>query len=974
MIRKFIFAGSDKNQAAPHIFLVLCAYSVIVPTYTFLFFGVGEMLARFVFCAVMLAGYVVIERSPLSGAMTAFLSPTLITAVLLVGAVYFNGDSLLFYYLCCVAIISLTYFSAKSLAAYILVTEAAIAVLLFGFNINLLGDESYTIVYNIISFIASLGLTALIYTFCTFCVKMLKAMNETKNDANRTAASLKAVIANYAGVIWSVDKDETITLFDGLYLDKIGVKPSFLEGKKLDVARQKSRHIDIIQNVRKTLDEGSQKWISDIDGKKFHAKTTPIYDVDGRVSGVVGSIEDLTEMITLQEKLENALKKSEAAIYELGLAQRTVSAMFDANPHINILFDSNLKLIDCNPAACQFLGFETKEALIDGFYEKINKSIPAVQPDGRQSVTLSERLTTAVKEGSVKFDTGIHIDAVNRILHVEFNKIPYGESYAIVGYIYDMTETYAREMELKRRDQQLREAVDEAKEANAAKSSFLANMSHEIRTPMNAIVGMTHIGQSSTDMERMKYAFDKIDSASSHLLGVINDILDVSKIEAGKFELSPTDFVFESMLQRVVTINNFRVDEKKQILTVRMDGTIPRVMYGDEQRLAQVITNLLSNAVKFTPENGSINIETRLSDETDGVCTLEIKVSDSGIGISQEQQAKLFQSFQQAETNTSRKFGGTGLGLVISKNIVEMMGGRIWIESELGKGATFIFNIKAIRVDEKERMIPDWKQIRFLAVDDDPITLEYFREIVEKYGASCDTVLNAEDALRSVAQKGVYDFYFVDYRLPGLDGMELTRELKKKTGVSGKGAVVMMSATEWAAIEGAAKEAGVDRFLSKPMFPSSIVNVVNGFLGISKQDIKAAQDENLIENFEGYTVLLAEDVEINREIVLALLEPTLLKIDCAEDGEQTIRMFADAPDKYDMIFMDVQMPKMDGYEATRAIRALDISKAKTVPIVAMTANVFREDVEKCLAAGMNAHVGKPLDFDEVLEKLRQYLK
>ena len=376
--------------------------------------------------------------------------------------------------------------------------------------------------------------------------------------------------------------------------------------------------------------------------------------------------------------------------------------------------------------------------------------------------------------------------------------------------------------------------------ASVAKSSFLANMSHEIRTPMNAILGMMHIGRNAENIDKKDYAFDKIGDASTHLLGVINDILDVSKIEAGKFELAPTEFYFDKMLQRVLTINSYRVEEKKQVMTFETDEAIPKMLLGDEQRLAQVITNLLSNAVKFTPEKGSIKVSAKLLEEIDGICTIQMGVADSGIGISPEQQAKLFTSFQQAEADTSRKFGGTGLGLAISKSIVEMMNGRIWIESELGKGATFSFIIKASRVEEKDQ---------------------------------------SEDT--------------------------------------------------------------------------------------------SADYSNV--RFEGRCVLLAEDIEINREIVDALLEPTLITIECAENGKYALDMFSAAPDKYDLILMDVQMPEMDGYEATQAIRGLDIPKAKEIPIVAMTANVFREDIDRCLESGMNAHIGKPIVFNEMMGILKNHL-
>ena len=379
------------------------------------------------------------------------------------------------------------------------------------------------------------------------------------------------------------------------------------------------------------------------------------------------------------------------------------------------------------------------------------------------------------------------------------------------------------------------------------KSAFLANMSHEIRTPMNAIIGMTTIGKSAADSERKDYCFTKIEDASNHLLGVINDILDMSKIEANKFELSPMEFNFEKMLQRTVNFNTFRVDEKKQKLNVRIDQSIPKTFIGDDQRLAQVITNLLGNAIKFTPENGSITLDAAYKGEENGLCAVQISVSDTGIGICPEQVERIFTSFEQAESSTTRKYGGTGLGLAICKSIVSMMGGHISVQSEQGKGSTFSFTVQMKRSSDKKNDLPS---------------------------------NNLNDNARS----------------------------------------------------------------------------------------------NICEDFVGKCILLAEDVEINREIVQSLLEPTRIEILCAENGSQAVQMFKAAPAMFDMIFMDVQMPEMDGYEATRRIRALNTPEAHKIPIVAMTANVFREDVDKCLEAGMNSHIGKPLDFNDIIDNLRTYLR
>ncbi|MDR1946112.1 MAG: response regulator [Desulfovibrio sp.] len=647
---------------------------------------------------------------------------------------------------------------------------------------------------------------------------------EMEQNVRNTVAKLEAVITNYDGIIWSIDKDGIITTFNGLYLKKIGVGPEFLEGKPLVVARKKNRHLDIIEKVEQTFCSGPQDWIGEIDGGVFHSHTTPLLDGDGNVAGVVGSTDDITDMITLQKDLETAVKAAETA--------------------------------------------------------------------------------------------------------------------------------------------------------SRAKSHFLANMSHEIRTPMNAVIGMTAIGKNAPDLERKNYCLTKIEEASIHLLGVINDILDMSKIEADKFELSPVEFNFEKMLRRVVNVINFRVEEKQQKLTVGIGEAIPRTLIGDDQRLAQVIANLLSNAVKFTPEGGEVRLNTRLVDEADGLCTIGVEVSDTGIGISEEQQASLFNPFQQAESGTSRKFGGTGLGLAISRRIVEMMGGTIGVESAPDKGSTFAFTVRLRRSTEEKRSLlnpgVNRENIRMLAVDDEADIREYFTELSRRFRIACDVAPGGEQALALIARNGPYDIYFVDWNMPGMNGMELTRRIRGEA--PGKSVVIMISATEWSTIRDEARAVGVDSFLPKPLFPSAIADLINDALaGGAPQEAAGEQQSAVIDIFEGRCILLVEDVEINREIVLALLEPTRLAVDCAENGLEAVRMFTDTPGKYDMIFMDVQMPEMDGYEATRQIRALAVPEAGKIPIIAMTANVFKEDIEKCLEAGMNGHVGKPLNMDEVSAILRRCL-
>ena len=534
-----------------------------------------------------------------------------------------------------------------------------------------------------------------------------------------------------------------------------------------------------------------------------------------------------------------------------------------------------------------------------------------------------------------------------------------GVSEGVIVFFHDMTEVL--------------QAKEQAESASRAKSVFLASMSHEMRTPMNAIIGMIRIAEQASEVEKKDYCLKKIEEASKHLLGVISDILDMSKIEANKFDLSYTDFSFEKMLTRITGVLDFPIAQKKQNLSIKIDDRIPKSIVSDEQRLSQVITNLFSNAIKFTPEQGHISLFCDWVEENDDVCTLMLEVADSGIGISKEQQEKLFHSFVQADGDISRRFGGTGLGLAISKRIVEMMNGEIWVESELGQGSRFIFTIKAKRGNIDYSSDAEWEKLRFLVVDDSVDVHGFFLNFALSHGNVCDIASDYQEtvALLNAAGELAYDFIFVNWHLSTMNGVELTRKIKQLS--YGSKVVIMVSTAEWTQIESDAKSADADTFISKPLFSSAVVDLINRYF--SRQEVS---DESLEEKsyeglFVGKRILLVEDIDINREIVIALLKYTGIKIYCAENGVEAVRIFSAAPNFYDVILMDIHMPKMDGFEATRRIRALDYSKAKEIPIIAMTANVFKEDIDKSLDAGMNDHVGKPLDIDIVLMKLEQYL-
>ena len=675
-------------------------------------------------------------------------------------------------------------------------------------------------------------------------------------------------------------------------------------------------------------------------------------------------------MMEISQDLPNMHKMGEA-ILEAEALTRFVT---EACPISYVLYDKDLNPIDCNEAMMRILACFDKKHLLDNYWKQF---VPEKQPDGSLSLEKAlEKLSEASRGRDDSFEW-VYKSSQGELIPMEttLTLVTHKGKELVISFKNDLRSSKQMLESINQQSELLKDALHKANEASRAKSEFLSNMSHEMRTPMNAIIGMTAIGKNATDMERKNYSLNKIEDASTHLLAVINDILDMSKIEANKFELLQAEFNFEKMIQRVVDVVNFRVGEKEQKLTVYLDSSIPQTLIGDEQRITQVITNLLSNAVKFTPEKGTISLDTWFLLEENGLCTIQISVKDSGIGISLEQQARLFQSFHQAESSTSRKYGGTGLGLAISKSIVQLMGGNIWIESQLDMGSSFIFTFQMKRGAESftSLSIPglNLENVRILAIDDDPDILDYFREVMQGLGTSCDIATDGEEALRLIEKYGSYDLYFIDWRMPGLGGKTLAAMLMEKASIPSNTIVTMISSFDWNNVEEEAKKAGVDKFLSKPLFPSAIADILGDCLGVEKE---VKEEESLIDGlFTGHNIILAEDVEINREIVQTLLEPTLISIDCAENGIEAVRLFSEAPEKYNMILMDLQMPEMDGLEATRKIREQDHPNAKSIPIVALTANVFKEDIEKCLDAGMNDHMGKPLDFEEVLEKLRTYL-
>ncbi|MDR2156395.1 MAG: response regulator [Clostridiales Family XIII bacterium] len=661
------------------------------------------------------------------------------------------------------------------------------------------------------------------------------------------------------------------------------------------------------------------------------------------------------------------LKQSEVMSAEQLKLRKYMHLLLANSPDIMLLFDVNGRFIYSTDVFLRKLHLDNF-ALING---RNYKDIFTFFAERTWIERVDEHFRRAIRDKvTVTLEESADIGGMGDLRRHKINFTPMigdaGETEGMLVIFHDVTDEY--------------ESQEAALRASSAKSDFLANMSHEMRTPMNAIIGMTNIGRAANDLEKKDYCLGKIADASNHLLGVINDVLDMSKIEASKFDLSPIDFDFEKMLLKITNVLAFSIDAKNLSFTVKIDPAIPAFVFSDEQRLTQVITNLMSNAIKFTPENGSIRlIASKVGqDRQNDVSYVQISVSDTGIGISKEQIERLFTSFEQADNSISRKYGGTGLGLAISKKIVELMNGTMRVESTVGEGSTFTFMIPVKRGEGKGKFtLPKgigWNNIRVLAVDDSEETREYFQSTSDILGFRCDLARDGFEALELIdtADKG-YDVIFIDWKMPCMNGIELTIQIRERYHENA--VIIMISATEWNEIEEEAKKAGVNGFISKPLFTSVLTDTINNCLSIEEHMSQVGADAlDAEDQFKGIRILLAEDIEINREIVVGLFEHTGAVIHPAENGVIALRMFEEHPDDYDVIFMDIHMPEMDGYETTRRIRALDFPKAKSIPIIAMTANVFSKDIEKCLAVGMNDHVGKPLNAAEVMEKLALRLR
>jgi two-component system sensor histidine kinase/response regulator len=691
------------------------------------------------------------------------------------------------------------------------------------------------------------------------------------------------------------------------------------------------------------------------DGRLVEVEVTSFSARDEKHELSIAAFKDMTE----QKRVEREKNRQQA----------TLDLLINSISDLIFYKDAQGRYLGCNTAFAASVGRKPSD-VVGRTCRDIYPADQALNMEARDRRCISE-LHEETSEFWVTYPNGDRVLLDTRVSPLWDEE---GRAHGLLGIARDITER-------KRSEEQIRRAKEMAEDATRLKSDFLANMSHEIRTPLNAIIGLSHLVLKTDLTSRQRDYIAKVQTSGQHLLGVINDILDFSKVEAGKLDLENTDFELEHLLDNTSNLVSEKAHAKGLEIVFDVPPDVPRNLVGDSLRLGQILLNYTNNAVKFT-ETGEIVIAVRTSERTDKDVLLHFRVEDTGIGLTQDQIARLFQSFTQADTSTTRRFGGTGLGLAISKKLAELMGGEVGVESEYGRGSTFWFSARLGIGKTKLRDLvphPDLRGRRALVVDDNEHARAVIADMLESMTfvpSQAGSGIAAIDEVRRAADSGKpYDVVYLDWRMPGVDGIETARRIRQLS-LDTAPMILMVTAYGREEVIKEAQAAGIDNVLVKPVSPSILFDTTVSVLGRhapaphAEPERSAATAENRVAALRGARILLVEDNDINQQVARELLEDAGFVVEVADNGEVALDKVSSG--EWDLVFMDMQMPVMDGVTATQRIRAM--GGFEGLPIVAMTANAMEQDRRKCLAAGMNDFLVKPIDPDDMWTILLRWVR
>ena len=778
-----------------------------------------------------------------------------------------------------------------------------------------------------------------------------------KKEENEQLRLYSSVIEQSPLSIVITDEQGNIKYVNPYFTEVTGYTLDEVIGKHTRILKSNKNQPDTYKTLWKNITRG-EKWIGeftniDKNGNEFYERAviSPIIGEDGETAYYVSIKENITEALLLKNTLDDQ--------------SRFISQLIDVIPSSIFYVDKEDIFLGANSEFTRV--YQTDPNLHHGL--KL-KDTPWMDAPKYQRFT--EMRQESVKTGKPTIRQIVsNLNGKDTAMLYCVNAY-YTSNGDIGGYIGILTDI----SELKEKEIELQNAFIQANAATEAKSLFLANMSHEIRTPMNAVIGMSYLALQTQLTDKQRDYLSKINNAATSLLRIVNDILDFSKIEAGKLKMENLEFNLDEVLSKSIELLIPKAREKNLEVIYHLPCNLPAQIIGDPLRLGQIITNLMSNAIKFT-HTGEIRIDVTQEDQKEKKVCLKFRVSDTGIGISKENQEKLFEAFTQSDNTITRQYGGTGLGLTISKTLAEMMNGRLWLESEENVGSTFSFtawfDIGETLSPKKCITLQDIKKIKTLVVDDNPMAGEIMKEYMENMGASVELAASGRQAIELIQKNGFespYQLLLIDWNMPDLDGMETVKCINALSEIKIKPLVILVTAYDLEEMKKSAQNLGIAAFLTKPISQSSLYDTI---VNIFAKDLSISQKESLPYEttlLHGVNILLVEDNEVNQQIACELLQNQGCKVAISNNGLQAVQRFKSRTETYDLIFMDIQMPEMDGFEATKKIREIDAE----IPIIAMTARNMYDEKEKCYQVGMNDHIAKPIDPELLMEMVSKWAK